>query len=326
MMLAWVALVACSDKRSDPLPPPTAPIAPAVVPTAPVESDTRPAPPSAPADLAALALGPPVEGPPPVPRMAFRRNYHTWLSDLDGANARELDSTYESSISSDGRFLLLVDRGAETATFTLMDLETQARVPVVGEPTSDALARFLAGDEWLLFGNERIKRDGTARQRTHGGCLPGHDGTYLLCYSYDGLAETGLDGAPRRVVPLAELIGFQPPQFSATGLSVSHDGRLVAVGAELIDRDLEQGKSAIFVYDRIERRATRITGEDFYARFPQFVRDGTIVFDGFVLDARSIRTFNEDEEVPWAVYRCNADGSNRRTIAENAREPSVAGP
>jgi hypothetical protein len=328
-LIVLLPILACSQRRDEPPPPPEVTRPAEVAPTTPVASEVaRPAEPAPAKPLQpqpGSTIGPPLDGPPPVPRLLFRRNSNSWVANLDGSDARQLDRTYHSSISSDRRFALLLDGSMEPIERTLVDLENGARMPVGGGLVEGPPPqRFVADAEWLLFRNQRVRRDGSARQELR--CLPGHDGSYSLCTTATGFTEAALDGTPGAAVSVAELAGVAPAHFAATDLSVSHDGRLVAVGATLLDQRLGNGLQSIFVYDRIERRSTRVTSENHYGRTPQFVRDGSIVFDGFEITPASIRGFNDDENVTWSIYAVAPDGSGLREIVRNAREPSVAGP
>jgi hypothetical protein len=329
-LLLLVPILACSQKRDEPPPPPEVTRPAEVAPTTPVEATApQPAEPGAaepqPAEpQPGSTIGPPLDGPAPVPRMLFRRNHQSWIANLDGSGARQLDRTFHSSISSDGRFALLLDGSTEPIARTLVDLENGTRTPVTGALIEGPPQRFVADADWLVFGKERVRRDGSARQESR--CPPGHDGSYLLCVSAVGFHEAALDGTQGEAVSVAELAGVPPSRFAPTDLSVSHDGRLVAIGATLLDERLGNGLQAIWVYDRVDRRATRVTTETQYARFPQFVRDGSIVFDGFELTPASIRGFNDDESVTWSIYAVTPDGSGLRELVRNASEPSVAGP
>lgn len=330
-LIVLVPILACSQKRDEPPPPPEITRTADVAPTTPLATEVaqpaepRPAEPTPSEPQPGSEIGPPLEGPAPVPRMLFRRNHNSWIANLDGSGARQLDRTFHSSISSDGRFALLLDGATEPIARTLVDLEDDTRTPVTGAllggPPPE---RFVADADWLRFGKERVRRDGSAREQSR--CLPGHDGSYMLCASAVGFDEASLDGTPGTAVSVADLVGVPPSRFSPTDLSVSHDGRLVAMGATLLDERLGNGLQSIYVYDRVDRRATRVTTEDQYARFPQFVRDGSIVFDGFELTPASIRGFNDDESVTWSIYAVSPDGSGLREIVRNASEPSVAGP
>jgi len=270
-------------------------------------------------------------------RIVFARDSTIWTANLDGTKVRKLVKGTDPCISPDGtkvaftmspsggkvllRYIAVADIATGAAQIFKATPSNNAFGPVWSPDGSQILFEIFVENHWRLG---LVNGDGSAFRyfkmpsidEGWWSVIWAPDGKSIFCQDLAKIYQFNVNGDLAASWEISKIIP-NGDMDSSKRLSISDDGKRLLIGINMDEetslKDWEGPPPAIWLFDLLSAKATRLTPKNSYASDSCWLSDSEFLF----VDA-------DKEGKTNSIYRASVDGWTPKLVIKNAFNPSVS--